>query len=60
VVTACVAELQVNIGYHASELLGAASECMNNGEKIRPTLWDALFAVAGSRNGGLDPRALGR
>ena len=48
VVSAWAGELQVNIGYYSSELARFASECMSDGDRVRPALWDALVAVAGA------------
>jgi putative DNA primase/helicase len=60
VFTAWANELQVNIGYHTSELI-AAAERHENGERSRQALWTALFAVAGHKSGHqvVDPAKLG-
>ena len=42
--------MQVNIGYHTSELI-AAAEHQENGERSHQVLWAALFAVAAPKGG---------
>ena len=59
VVSAWTSELQVNIGYYSNELIRLASECMSGGERLRPALWDSLFAVAAGKGGQIDPARLG-
>jgi putative DNA primase/helicase len=60
VVTAWATELQVGIGYRTSELAKVAGEYPGDGsDRVRPALWDALFAVAGTKLGQLDVVALG-
>jgi hypothetical protein len=59
VVAAWTTDLRVGVGYYTSELVTLAGEYLTNG-RARPALWDALFNVAGGKNGQLDPRMLGR
>jgi putative DNA primase/helicase len=59
VVDAWAHELQINVGYVTSELIKQASETIYGEEKLRPALWDALFAVAAGRGGMIDPAKLG-
>ncbi len=59
VITAWATDLTVGIGYHTSELITRANEWVET-ERVRPALWEALFAIAGTKLGQLDPRALGR
>jgi putative DNA primase/helicase len=60
VFTAWAKDLQVNIGYHTSELIETA-ERLRNGEPPRQGLWDALFALAAPKSGYqvIDPTKLG-
>jgi putative DNA primase/helicase len=58
VMAAWASELQVNIGYYSSELISFASEWSGT-QRVRPALWDALSAVAGSKGAQIDPVKLG-
>ena len=58
--TAWAAELKVDVGYATSELIKEAGAYPGNGDdRLHPLLWDALFAVAGTKQGQLDPARLG-
>ena len=60
VIAAWATDLTVGIGYFTSELVAEASEYLpHSADRIRPALWDALFAVAGSKTGQLDVARLG-
>jgi putative DNA primase/helicase len=60
VIAAWAADLMVGTSYLTSELVTAASECLPySADRIRPALWDALFAVAGGKTGQLDAARLG-
>ena len=60
VTAAWAAELQPNIGYYTSELVRFAGEYLSgSNDRARPALWEALFAVAGTKVGQLDAARLG-
>ena len=60
VIAAWVADLTVGKDYYTSELIVEASECIpHSADRIRPNLWDALFAVAGNKAGQLEGARLG-
>jgi putative DNA primase/helicase len=60
VIAAWVSELKVGVGYHTSELVKLADEYRGDGSgRSRPSLWEALAAVAGTKNGQMDPARLG-
>jgi hypothetical protein len=60
VIAAWAADLTVGTGYLTSELVAEASECLpHSADRIRPALWDALFAVAGNKTGQVDVARLG-
>jgi hypothetical protein len=55
-------EPQAYVGYRTSELIAAAEAANENGERLRPDLWAALYAVATPKNGDgvIDRTKLGR
>ena len=60
VMAAWAAELKVDVGYATSEMIKEAGAYPGNGDdRLHPLLWDALFAVAGTNQGQLDPARLG-
>jgi putative DNA primase/helicase len=65
VIAAWATDLTVSVVYRTSELIKEATEVVyagdgSGGQRKKPDLWDALFNVAGGKNGQLDARALGR
>jgi hypothetical protein len=64
VIIAWAADLAVSVGYRTSELLKEADafvyDGLGGGTHAKPDLRDALFNVAGGKNGQLDARVLGR
>jgi hypothetical protein len=59
VIAAWATDLTVGTEYRTNELVAAASECIpHSADRIRPELWDALFAVAGNA-GQLERTRLG-
>ena len=60
VITAWASELQVGLGYHSAELIMLAGEYHSgSNDRVRPALWEALFGVAGTKVGQIDPVRLG-
>ena len=60
VITAWAKDLPAGQGYFTSELVAKATECIpHSADRMRPYLWDALFAVAGNKTGQLDVARLG-
>jgi putative DNA primase/helicase len=58
VASAWVNELQIDIPYTTAELISRASEVCSD-DRVRPALWEALSAVATSKNGQIDAAKLG-
>jgi hypothetical protein len=60
VFSAWAKELHLGIGYHTAELIKLSDEYAW-GQRTRPALWDALFAIAAPRSGHqtIDARLLG-
>jgi putative DNA primase/helicase len=57
--TAWVTELTIGAGYKTGDLIAVATETDGNGVPIRPTLREALRAIAGTKTAEIDPRCLG-
>jgi hypothetical protein len=58
VASAWVNELQIDTPYTTGELISRANEVCGD-ERVRPALWEALLAVAASKNGQIDAAKLG-
>jgi hypothetical protein len=60
-IAAWATDLRADRSYLTSELVAEAAEYLpSSSDRIRPALWDALFAIAGTKTGHLDVLRLGQ